>query len=228
MKTAPAPQPLPDYVIQAGIFIRKPCSENYDEMTSVHGGKFCDSCKHVVHDFTAMSNQQIIGVIESHNGKVCGMFDNEQLAPSRKRWSTVLKVSVFAAVALWFSKSDLKAQKQTDVVQNTNTISDSVVLLVRGEIKSEGKTVYRSTVEARDSSGNVIATAKSYSGKFELHVPVAYPKQPFTIVVTSKGYRDEVITDYVSAAGNVIAIEMNRRLFGKPSRPFRSIGCPSF
>lgn len=220
MNTAPALQP---------IFVHQPCRENYDEMTSVHGGKFCSSCEHVVQDFTAMSNQQIIDVLQSQKGKVCGMFNNEQLAPNRKRWTSVIKVSVLAAVALWFSRGDLKAQKtQTDVVQNTNTVSDSVVLLVRGEIKSNGKTVYRSTVEARDSSGNVIATARSYKGKFELHVPVAYPKQPFTIVVTSKGYRNEVIEDYVSAAGNVLGIEMNRRLFGKPSKPYRTIGCPSF
>lgn len=219
MKTASAPQP---------IFVKQPCSENYDAMTSVSNGKFCNSCKHVVQDFTEMSNQQIIDVLQVHNGKVCGMFNDEQLAPSRKRWTTVLKVSVLAALALWFSKSDLKAQKTQTVVQNTNTVSDSVVVLVRGQIKSEGKTVYRSTIEARDSSGNVIATARSYNGKFELHVPVAYPKQPFTIVVTSKGYRNEVIENYVSAAGNVLGIEMNRRLFGKPSQPYRTIGCPSF
>lgn len=220
MNTAPAPQP---------VFVNTPCHENYDKMTSVQGGKFCDSCKHVVQDFTAMSNQQIVEFIKSQNGKVCGMFNNEQLAPSGRKWSTVFKVSVLAAVALWFSKDELKAQKtQTDVVQNTNAVSDSVVLLVRGEIKSEGKTVYRSTIEARDSSGNVIATTRSYNGKFELHVPVAYPKQAFTIVVTSKGYRNEVIENYVSAAGNVLGIEMNRRLFGKPSKPYRTLGCPSF
>lgn len=220
MRTATHPQP---------IYVKAPCAENYDAMTSVHGGKFCNSCAHVVQDFTGMSNQQIIAVLQSQKGKVCGMFDNEQLAPPRKRWSTVVKVSVLAAVALWFSKGDLKAQKpQTGVAPDTNAVSDSVVLLVRGEIKSDGKAVYRSTVEARDASGNVIATARSYNGKFELHVPVAYPKQPFTIVVTSKGYRKEVIENYVSAAGNVLGIEMSRRLFGKPSKPYRTLGCPSF
>lgn len=220
MRTATAPQPIQ---------VKNPCSENYDAMSSVQGGKFCGSCQHVVKDFTGMSNQEIVSYLQSHSGKICGMFDNAQLASPRSKWSTAIKVSVLAALALWFSKTDLKAQKSTsDATPNTIAVSDSVVLLVRGEIKSEGKTVYRSTIEARDSAGNVIATTNSYSGRFELHVPVAYPKQAFTIVVTSKGYRNEVIENYVSAAGNVIAIDMTRRLFGKPSKPYRTVGCPSF
>jgi hypothetical protein len=74
----------------------------------------------------------------------------------------------------------------------------------------------------------VIAKGYSYSGKFELHVPVAYPKQAFTIVVTAKGYRKEVIENYVSAAGNVLGIELQRMLFGKPSKGYVTVGCPSF
>jgi hypothetical protein len=197
-------------------------------MQSVSGGKFCDSCQHIVTDFTAMSNTEIVSYLQSHNEKVCGMFTDEQVLPPR-RWSTAIKVSVLAALALWFSKTDLQAQaKEKDPVPNTTAVSDSVVLLVRGEITSQEKKVYRSTIEARDSAGNVIATARSYSGKFELRVPVAYPKQPFTIVVTAKGYRNEVIENYVSAAGNVLRIDMNPRLFGKPSKPYRMLGCPSF
>lgn len=220
MRTATPPQP---------IYVRQPCAENYDAMNSVEGGKFCGSCQHVVHDFTDWKQEDIVQFLKAQNGKVCGHFRNEQLGTPRKPWFTALKVSVLAAVALWFSNNELKAQKtQTDVVSTSNTVSDSVVVLLRGEIKSDGKKVYRSTVEARDSSGNVIATARSYDGRFELHVPVGYPKQPFTIVVTSQGYRDEVIVNYISAAGNVLAIDMTRRLFGKPSKPFRTVGCPSF
>jgi hypothetical protein len=198
-------------------------------MHSADGGKFCGSCAHVVRDFSDMSNSEIVSYLQSQNGKVCGRFRNEQLASSAGRWSTVLKVSVLAAAALWFSRTDLKAQKtQTVVAAGTNTVSDSVVLLVRGNISSNGKKVYRSTIEARDSAGNVIATTQSYNGTFELHVPVAYPKQEFTIVVTSKGYRKEVIENYVSAAGNVLGIEMDRKLFGKPHRGYYTVGCPSF
>jgi hypothetical protein len=220
MKTAPAPQP---------VFVRQPCSENYDRMNSVHDGKFCNSCQHVVKDFTEMSNREIVEYLHSKNEKVCGRFSNEQLHMPSKKWTSALKVSVLAALALWFSKTDMKAQAKTEVAPNTTTVSDSVVLLVRGEIRSdEGKTIYRSRIEARDSSGNVIAKGYSYSGKFELHVPVAYPKQAFTIVVTAKGYRKEVIENYVSAAGNVLGIELQRMLFGKPSKGYVTVGCPSF
>lgn len=219
MKTATAPQP---------VFVHQPCSENYDAMKPVHGGKFCGTCVHVVKDFTDWNQQDIVDFLKAQNGKVCGRFSHEQLGQRKSKWTTALKVSVLAALSLWFSKTEMKAQAQTDVAPTTKTVSDSVVLLVRGEISSNGKKVYRSKIEARDSSGNVMATARSYDGKFELNVPVASPKQAFTIVVTSKGYKDEVIENYVSSAGNVLGIDMQRRLFGKPSRGYVTVGCPSF
>lgn len=220
MRTATAPQ---------SIYVKAPCAENYDAMTPASGGKMCGTCQHLVTDFTEWKQEDIVAHLKQQTGKICGRFTTEQWVAKQPRWKTALKVSVLAALALWFSKADLKAQKQTDAVPATTTVSDSVVLLVRGQIKSDaGKKVYLSTIEALDSAGNVIATARSYDGKFELHVPVAYPKQAFTIVVRARGYRDEKISDYVSSPGKVVGIEMHRKLFGKPSRGYIVTGCPSF
>ncbi len=64
------------------IAIPKPCHEEWNTMTPSEKGRFCNSCKKVVIDFTKMSSPQIHEFIEKkqkQNQKVCGHFKKTQL-----------------------------------------------------------------------------------------------------------------------------------------------------
>jgi hypothetical protein len=59
--------------------IPKPCHEDWDQMTQVEKGKFCDSCQKVVVDFTKMRDRELAVFFKKSSGSVCGRFQQEQL-----------------------------------------------------------------------------------------------------------------------------------------------------
>lgn len=62
------------------VTINTPCHENWDAMTPVDKGRYCDSCKKQVVDFTSMSDQQIAQFFRKPStGSVCGRFMEDQL-----------------------------------------------------------------------------------------------------------------------------------------------------
>lgn len=62
------------------IDIKKPCSENWHEMTPTEKGAFCLKCTTDVHDFTNKSTDEIRAVLkESNGGFMCGRVKTGQL-----------------------------------------------------------------------------------------------------------------------------------------------------
>ena len=60
------------------ISIPKPCHENWEDMTPVDKGKFCQSCSKVVRDFTNLSDNEIIKDL-TRDFNTCGNFREDQL-----------------------------------------------------------------------------------------------------------------------------------------------------
>lgn len=60
--------------------IPTPCHENWDKMTQVEKGRFCDSCQKQVVDFSNMSDREIAMFFKKPStGSVCGRFMQDQL-----------------------------------------------------------------------------------------------------------------------------------------------------
>ena len=55
------------------IQIPNPCTESWNAMQTVNGGRFCDVCKCKVHDFTNASSDEINRQYALNNGKLCAL-----------------------------------------------------------------------------------------------------------------------------------------------------------
>lgn len=60
------------------ISIPKPCHENWENMTPMEKGRFCESCQQQVYDFTNSSDREIINILKREKG-ACGRFRSDQL-----------------------------------------------------------------------------------------------------------------------------------------------------
>ena len=65
-------------VLKNQIAIPKPCHQDWQSMTPLEKGRFCDSCKKEVYDFTKASDREILNTFDQ-NKKVCGRFNVSQL-----------------------------------------------------------------------------------------------------------------------------------------------------
>jgi hypothetical protein len=59
------------------------CNEDWNKMTPNDNGRFCDTCKLTVVDFTKMSDDQIKNYL-LNKGHVCGRFDCTQIDTSHQ------------------------------------------------------------------------------------------------------------------------------------------------
>ena len=69
-----------------GLSLDKPCTQSWPEMTPVqrtpHGderGRYCDSCRKSVIDFTNMTDNELLEFIRKNGEGFCGMFRASQL-----------------------------------------------------------------------------------------------------------------------------------------------------
>lgn len=59
--------------------IPRPCHENWDQLSEVEKGKYCNACHKVVMDFTNMSDRELVSFFIKTSGSVCGRFQDHQL-----------------------------------------------------------------------------------------------------------------------------------------------------
>jgi hypothetical protein len=61
------------------ITVPQPCSENWDAMQELEKSRFCATCQKCVIDFTILSDDEILKVINVKNAKICGRFNEKQI-----------------------------------------------------------------------------------------------------------------------------------------------------
>lgn len=74
--------------------IPAPCHENWQEMTPVEQGRFCNSCAKTVVDFSIMTDLQILDYLSTASTGICGRLNATQLhrtiqpvpVPPKARW----------------------------------------------------------------------------------------------------------------------------------------------
>jgi hypothetical protein len=187
------------------LVIPSPCSANYSAMQEVPEGKHCTICAMAVTDFTGWSKEEILVYLRARtNEKICGRFENRHLEKPGRKYN--FKLALLTAFSLILFKAQSKAQQKPDagMPDSVNVVSDSVVLVIRGELVDGHRLVHKGKIAALRANGDTISVAIGRYGRFELRVPVSHPQEAITIVATAPGFRTFRLTDYTSSGRNVL------------------------
>ena len=157
------------------ITIPEPCHEGWQNMTPVEKGRFCASCQKTVLDFTYLSDNEIINLVNK-NDDLCGRISTSQLNRNlieTKRTSNYfgyLATSVLAFLGLGTSTivaQERPVTEQTDL-KYLNKATDSIVTFeVKGTVVFEGKPLQNTTIRNNYSS---ISSLSDENGKFSIMV----------------------------------------------------------
>lgn len=103
---------------QLSFHIPQPCHEDWNKMTPVDKGKFCNSCSKQVVDFSTMTDHEVLNYFSKTSGKVCGRFANDQLQRPMQPIKTEKKktwwIAALMPLLLLFDKADAQKKNSKD------------------------------------------------------------------------------------------------------------------
>jgi len=191
------------------ITLENPCHQNWNAMPRQDGGLYCGDCKKVVHDFSIMSDEEIIRILTQKTSKeICGVFRNDQLnrnliVPQKTHFSLrPLKILLLSLFSLKFV--------------NHATASPHFTPINYFEQKTSTKTSHRISGKATDISTGIaiqnvtvslvglsLTTTTDSLGRFELIIPDSIQAETFTLRGSNSGYW---IEDYTIAKTQLPAV----------------------
>lgn len=192
--------------------IDTPCEQEWDSMTQTDLGKFCHHCTKTVVDFTKLTDQEVLQIIEKNSGKLCGRLTQKQL-------NRVIQVSqptdcsllhnTLAALLLASASTNLSVAKNPDPPQGIiHIINDSKTYTQSSEIKSEiykdslnviqGSIIDSKTNEKIPSAsiyikGTKTGVASDANGKFRLVISDHLLTEKIHLVIAFPGYESNQI-----------------------------------
>lgn len=101
------------------------CDRNWKDMVPVKDGRFCNDCQKKVVDFTDKTNDEIAAYLINSTKKVCGRFQQSQLAslspkPIWKRWLSA--VAMFAAVFMGIKEASAQIKTKKDTTNQVDSL----------------------------------------------------------------------------------------------------------
>ena len=167
--------------------IHVPCNQNWEEMISVNGGKYCVHCSKRVTDFTHLGDQEVIKILQHSPPNLCGRFTNEQLnkefiADTQKsnHWLSKTAASILFLLAAKNTTADSQKSQRFPIEATRNVYSKPPVnkkerrlntppLKISGHLKNKDSvSVSRMRVMIDQT---MISTVSDLDGYFELLVP---------------------------------------------------------
>ncbi len=160
--------------------IANPCSENWNAFTPSEKGRFCDSCRKVVVDFTSASDSDIFNFLQTKSSGVCGRFKLNQI----KTYSyaepvkintgfTLLKAGIISLLLMIISKPGFTQKIPTSVLSETYQTQTPTAVpvqktdyIVRGIVRSEEDNAPLPGVSVV-LKGTTVGTQTDIEGKFE-------------------------------------------------------------
>ena len=210
------------------IQIDNPCAENWNTMTKTDKGKFCTMCEKNVIDFSKLTDNEILKIIESNNKNLCGRFMKTQLnrVLIDTNPQTSPKLYQFLAGLLLFSVADANANtenqkpkiasfetetknsiiSENDTIPKTKTQTD---FTITGKITHAKKEVIPGvTIQVKDKPH--IATASNDNGEFNLDISNYILEYPIILVISNHAFKDTtlIISEKDIESKKVFFVEM--------------------
>ncbi len=200
------------------IQIDNPCAENWNTMTKTDKGKFCAMCEKNVIDFSKLTDNEILKIIESNtngNKNLCGRFTQTQLNRVLIDTSphTSPKLYQFLAGLLLFSantSADAKAITEKPKIENFENETNNPIISDNDTLpKTKNQTDFTITGKITDAKKEVIPGARivvknnreivavsADNGEFSLNIPSDLLKDSLVIEISWIGYEDKNLIVY--------------------------------
>lgn len=155
------------------ISIPTPCHEKWAEMTPADKGRFCNSCRKTVIDFTRASDREIAQAL--HNDKhLCGRFIstqlNRDLVVPKEKSSLWAAASAAVLTFLTIGSNEATAQtvktEQTDIkLDSIDSIPDTEVLVIKGTISDYSGPLPGASISVK---GSTASTQSDMEGNYSI------------------------------------------------------------
>jgi len=195
----------------AKIQIPDPCHVPWSEMSAVEAGRYCDSCKKTVTDFTGMSDKEIKSAFakaNTQNKNLCGRFRADQLdRPLENPKSAYRRVARTMAMAagLTMTVPAMAQEKPVKIEKHDNAghelpsrskeIKPSDTILRGVVVDSTHAPIPSATIILK---GTGLRTITDFDGQFIINTSFEGQKMD-TIIVTGLGLKKrELHVDSVS------------------------------
>lgn len=160
------------------ISIPKPCHENWEGMTNVEKGKFCNSCQKKVFDFTNASDREIVKAFEQNN-QLCGRFLNTQLnrdlIKPKERKSLWFAATIVSLLGIGTNEATAQEPVKTEQTPE-HKIVGKIAYVKPKEIEISGLVLDENKLPLPGANvivkGKNISTQTDYDGKYKIKAEI--------------------------------------------------------
>ena len=178
------------------IFIPQPCHENWQEMTTLDKGRFCNSCQKKVIDFTTASDREISNAVKA-NENLCGRFNvsqlNRDLIVPKEKNSIWLAACAAIISFLGIGTNDLVAQETVKTEQTDKKVRNESIRkskkskkFIEGVVSDDTGTLPGAIIKVKGTSREI---QSDVDGKFKIEA-----KKGDILVTSFTGYDDNEIS----------------------------------
>ncbi len=221
--------------------IEKPCNQDWSSMTKTKNGKFCSNCSKTVIDFTLLTDNEIIQIIDKKSDMICGRLSKQQLnrlietkkqTNNSKLFKTLTGLVLFGttlnsfAKTNWFSRQSPKIEIVSRLDKNLNfpnqdkqnkkSVSDSLNVLQGKVIDSESKEPLPGVIVFIKNT--TITTTTDLDGNFKLTIPDNLLTNKIHIIINYIGYETTESIIYKTELSNskkIYLIQAQQALLGE-------------
>ncbi len=188
--------------------IPEPCSENWNKMHSLPGGRFCDNCEKTVVDFSQMTDNELVRFFEKNDQQLCGRFRSDQLDKEielprvQTSFQKLKSIAAIAAGLLAWNTAPaqtISPQESISIVKKTKAVKGEKCQRkisnttfskkkFKGIVKDQnGETLIGVNILLEKNKG----TVTDIDGTFELEIPDDW--ESFEITFSYMGFETQVI-----------------------------------
>jgi len=160
------------------ISIPNPCHENWEGMTNVEKGKFCNSCQKKVFDFTNASDREIVKAFEQNN-QLCGRFLNTQLnrdlIKPKERKSLWFAATIVSLLGIGTNETTAQEPVKTEQTPE-HSIVGKIAYIKPKEIEISGVVLDENKLPLPGANvivkGKNISTQTDFDGKYKIKAEI--------------------------------------------------------